>query len=96
MWVEVIGNLTLAMSNRKNKIKNTLVTVWVLIGIAALYAVWPKSAPATIVTGSAPAVSRTSHTGTPGDASTVPTDAVSGTDIQGSTLPTGVITNLVQ
>lgn len=97
MWVEVIGNLTLAMPKRKNKVRNMVMVLWLIVILVAILQLQP---PATVMNRSTGSDSITvappSSNRSPGDVGALPADAVSGSDLQGAPVPSDVISNLLQ
>ena len=74
-----------------------VVVLWLIVIVVALLQLPPRApimnqtAGSDIITVAPP-----SNSNGPGDAGSIPLDAVSGTDLQGAAIPSDVINNLMQ
>lgn len=96
MWVEVIDNLTLAMSNRKNKLPPFIITLWVVVLLVAVGLLWPKKVIVKTTDTVPLSVAPASESNGLGAAAPLPTGAATGSDLQGAPVPSGAMSNILQ
>lgn len=73
-----------------------MITLWVVVIVAALASLWARPIATNTVAGGAVTVAPQSTSSSPTDAGALPTDAAAGTDLQGAALPADVVSKIIQ